>query len=96
MSDDKAPTVFLKDGTPVKVRMVGMECEGDVSGEGHFAYQQSSKYEEEPTVYFEETEVDDEIRYVTIGELWECKDCDIEGSHGVFGRMLHELRRHTL
>lgn len=53
MSDDKAPTVYLEDGTPVKVRMVGFECEGNVSGEGHFGYRSTSRFDEEPTVYFE-------------------------------------------
>lgn len=50
---DPAPTVYLEDGTPVKVRMVGRECEGDLSGEGHFAYRQTSTREESPTVFFE-------------------------------------------
>jgi len=50
---DKAPTVYLEDGTPVKVRMVGKECKGDLSGEGHYAYRQSTDYDESPTVYFE-------------------------------------------
>lgn len=51
---DRAPVVYLEDGTPVKVRLVGRECEGDVSGEGHFAYRAKNKPEEEPMVYFEE------------------------------------------
>jgi hypothetical protein len=53
---DRAPTVHLPDGTLVKVRMVGYECEGDVSGEGHYAYTQSSRLEEEPCIYFEEVD----------------------------------------
>jgi len=52
--DDKAPTVHLEDGTPVKVRLVGYECEGDLSGEGHHGYKPKSSREEKPTVYFEE------------------------------------------
>lgn len=51
---DRAPTVYLEDGTPVKVRMVGKECKGDLSGGGHFAYEPSSMRDESPTVYFEE------------------------------------------
>jgi hypothetical protein len=50
---DRAPTVHLPDGTLVKVRMVGYECEGDVSGEGHYAYTQSSCKKEEPCIFFE-------------------------------------------
>lgn len=50
---DAAPKLYLPDGTPVKVRMVGRECEGDVSGEGHYAYRQASARDEEPTVFFE-------------------------------------------
>lgn len=54
MTTNKAPTVYMADGTPVKVRIVGGECEGDVSGEGHFAYRPRTEEAEYPTVYFEE------------------------------------------
>lgn len=54
MTDDKAPTVFDEDGNPMKVRIVGAECEGDVSGEGHYGYRPESEEAEQPTVYFEE------------------------------------------
>lgn len=53
---DKAPTLYTEDGTPVKVRLIGCACEGDVSGEGHYAYRKNSKRAEWPTVYFEEVE----------------------------------------
>lgn len=35
-------------------------------------------------------------RYITIGLLWECRDCEIEGGHGLLGRAVHEFRHHTL
>lgn len=53
---DPAPTVFLADGTPVKVRLVGGECEGDVSGEGHYGYRKKTRDADEPTIYFEEVD----------------------------------------
>lgn len=53
---DAAPTVYLEDGTPVKVRMAGYECEGDVSGEGHFGYRSTTIRDETPTLYFEEVD----------------------------------------
>lgn len=56
---DRAPTVYLPDGTPVKVRLVGAECEGDVSGEGHYGYTPTDLGGEDPTVYFEKSSYDD-------------------------------------
>lgn len=50
---DRAPIVYLPDGTPVRVRLVGATCEGDVSGEGHYGYYPRDLNGEEPTVYFE-------------------------------------------
>lgn len=50
----RAPIVYLRDGTPVKVRMVGARCMGDMSGEGHYGYSPTDLNGEEPTVYFEE------------------------------------------
>lgn len=38
----------------------------------------------------------DTARYITIAELWECRDCDIEGGYGFLGRIVHELRYHML
>lgn len=35
-------------------------------------------------------------RYITIGELWECRECEIEGGHGFFGLAFHDIRHHTL
>lgn len=55
--NDKAPTVYLPDGTPVKVRLVGRDCEGDVSGEGHFGYSAATQLDKE-VVYFEEVDDD--------------------------------------
>jgi hypothetical protein len=55
-STDCAPIVFDSDGTPMKVRVVGGECEGDVSGEGHYAYQKKTDDADEPTVWFEEVD----------------------------------------
>ncbi|MFC7216529.1 hypothetical protein ACFQO4_20935 [Saliphagus sp. GCM10025334] len=55
---DRAPTVFLPDGTPVKVRLVGAKCQGDVSGEGHYGYTPADLDGEDPTVYFEEVDHD--------------------------------------
>jgi len=40
----------------MKVRVVGGECEGDVSGEGHYAYQKKTDDADEPTVWFEEVD----------------------------------------
>lgn len=56
--DDRAPVVYDEDGTPMKVRLVGHECEGDVSGEGHFAYRQSGTPDEPAVVWFQEVEPD--------------------------------------
>ena len=54
MSDaERAPIVYLPDGTPVKVRLIGATCEGDVSGEGHYGYYPQDLDGEDPTVYFE-------------------------------------------
>lgn len=53
---DKAPIVYLPDGTPVKVRLIGATCEGDVSGEGHYGYHPRDLNGEDPTVYFEEVD----------------------------------------
>lgn len=50
---DKAPIVYDEDGNPLKVRIVGGDCEGDVSGEGHFAYRKRTADADHPTVYFE-------------------------------------------
>lgn len=53
--DDYAPTVYDKEGNPMKVRIVGAECMGDVSGDGgHWGYQPQSEEAELPTVWFEE------------------------------------------
>lgn len=52
---DPAPVVFTADGTPVKVRVVGADCEGDVSGEGHYGYQNPELDDGDVTLYFEET-----------------------------------------
>lgn len=55
MIDDYAPTVYDKDGNPMKVRIVGAKCMGDVSGDGgHWGYQPQSEEAELPTVWFEE------------------------------------------
>lgn len=35
-----------------------------------------------------------ESRYVTIGSLWECRECEVEGKRGVLGRAVHDLRNH--
>lgn len=51
---DYAPTVYLRDGTPVKVRIIGADCVGDVSGESHYGYKKVSEEADRPTVYFEE------------------------------------------
>lgn len=54
MVGDKAPTVYDEDGNPLKIRMVDAECEGDVSGEGHYGFVWNEKAEKEsPTIYFE-------------------------------------------
>ncbi|ELY73251.1 hypothetical protein [Natrinema pallidum] len=50
---DRAPIVYLPDGTPVRVRLIGATCEGDVSGEGHYGYYLGDIDGEDPTVYFE-------------------------------------------
>lgn len=50
---DRAPIVYLPDGTPVRVRLIGATCEGDVSGEGHYGYHPRDLDGEDPTVYFE-------------------------------------------
>ena len=53
MSDaERAPIVYRADGTPVKVRLIGATCAGDVSGEGHYGYYPQD-LDEDPTVYFE-------------------------------------------
>lgn len=51
---DRAPLVYDADGNPMKVRIVGSECEGDVSGEGHYGYRKQTDDADEPTVWFEE------------------------------------------
>lgn len=56
--NDAAPVVYLRDGTPVRVKMIGAECEGDVSGEGHFGYVKRTADAEQPTIYFEEVNGD--------------------------------------
>jgi hypothetical protein len=53
---DRAPIVYDADGNPMKVRLVGGECEGDVSGEGHFAYRKRTDDADQPTVWFEEVD----------------------------------------
>ena len=54
MSDDRAPIVYLEDGTRARVRMIGATCEGDVSGENtHFGYSPPDLGGEHPTIYFE-------------------------------------------
>lgn len=55
MSNDRAPIVYLPDGPPVRVRLIGATCEGDVSGEGHFGYYPDDLNGEQPAVYFEDT-----------------------------------------
>lgn len=56
---DKGPIVYDGDGTPMRLRMVGAECEGDVSGEGHYAFiPQEQEARESPTVFFESVDVD--------------------------------------
>jgi hypothetical protein len=66
---DRAPIVYLPDGTPVRVRIVGAECEGDVSGEGHYGYYPKRAETETPTVYFDGT------------PSVECAHCDAEIAH---------------
>lgn len=34
-------------------------------------------------------------QYITIGELWECRECGVEGGFGKFGIMVHALSEHT-
>ncbi|WP_176548354.1 hypothetical protein [Natrinema sp. CBA1119] len=75
MSDtDSAPIVYLPDGTPVRVRLIGATCEGDVSGEGHYGYYPQDLDGEDPTVYFEAVpsvecvHCDDEIAQAHIEE----------------------------
>lgn len=55
---DMTPVVYDDDGNPMKVRMVGAECEGDVSGRGHYAYKKQTADADEPTIYFEEVDRD--------------------------------------
>lgn len=51
--DDRAPIVYDADGNPMRVRVVGHECEGEVSGEGHYGYRPTTRGDEPPTVWFE-------------------------------------------
>lgn len=51
--NDPAPLVYDRDGNPLRVRMVGASCEGDVSGEGHYGYRKESEEADQPTIYFE-------------------------------------------
>lgn len=37
-----------------------------------------------------------ETRYIKIGAVWECQDCDVEGQYGRIGILLHEIRHHKL
>lgn len=52
---ERAPIVYLPNGRPVRVKLIGAECEGDVSGEGHYGYYPHDLEGEDPTVYFEGT-----------------------------------------
>lgn len=54
---DRAPTVYDADGNPLKVRLVGHECAGDVSGEGHYGYTDEENGAHR-SLYFEEVEDD--------------------------------------
>lgn len=57
MATDPAPTVYLPDGTPVKVRVVGAECVGEVGGDGgHYGYKPGTELADHATVYFEEAD----------------------------------------
>lgn len=56
---DRAPVVYDADGNPLKVRLVAAECEGDMSGEGHYGYRWTGQEPEDPTVYFEEADRDE-------------------------------------
>lgn len=61
---DKAPIVYDAKGNPMKVRVIGGECEGDLSGEGHYAYREDvdGEIEDGATVWFEKVESDDAER----------------------------------
>lgn len=37
-----------------------------------------------------------DAQYVTIGGLWECRDCGVEGRNGKLGIVAHDLLRHVL
>lgn len=50
---DAAPIVYDWDGNPMRVRIIGAVCEGDISGEGHYGYRKESEDADEPTVVFE-------------------------------------------
>lgn len=52
---DKAPIVYDKYGNPMRVRMVGARCAGDMSGEGHYYYSPETVEVLQPTVWFEAT-----------------------------------------
>lgn len=55
---DPAPTLYLEDGTPVKPRLIEGDCEGDVSGEGHYGYRLNETVAS-ATLYFEEADDDE-------------------------------------
>lgn len=75
---DRAPLVYLEDGTPVRVRMIGATCEGDVSGEGHFGYHPPDLGGEHPTIYFEEdTRAGEECD----SDAWYCAPTDFGRWH---------------
>lgn len=69
-ADDNAPLVFDEDGNAMRVRVVGAECEGDVSGSGMFGYRDPDAAN--PTIFFEEADADDNnVRCCECG-------CDLE------------------
>lgn len=35
-------------------------------------------------------------KYVRIGDLWECRQCRVDGGYGRLGIFVHELRHHLL
>lgn len=50
---DRAPIVYLTDGTSVKAHIIGATCEGDISGEVHYWFYPKDMNGEDPTLYFE-------------------------------------------
>lgn len=78
---DPAPIVFDRDGTPLRIRLVGHDAVGEVSGEGHYGYTDRVSGEH-TSVYFEEVDGGNErLSDAQVGRCLSCEGVTLAAPH---------------